>query len=323
MELPAALRRAIDLMLEGTPLADLRQAAGALSQRYRAETRDGRYHLDAEGAVRAYLAARMPATFGAVRAGLDAVAQAAPDFRPSTLLDAGAGPGTVLWAAADLWPGLARATLIEGSAQVRRAGERLAQGAALPRADWLAGEITDALPHAETADLVTLSYVLDELPPAAIAPVVTRLWALTKGVLLIVEPGTPAGWRRILLARDTLIANAAAILAPCPHDAACPLAAPDWCHFAQRVARSRMHRLAKGGDVAWEDEKFIYVAAARTSAAASWSRVLAPPRQASGMVGLKLCRPDGTVESRLATRREGQVFKAARKVQWGDAADLP
>ena len=34
------------------------------------------------------------------------------------------------------------------------------------------------------------------------------------------------------------------ILAPCPHARPCPLAAPDWCHFSARVARSRLHREA-------------------------------------------------------------------------------
>ena len=129
---------------------------------------------------------------------------------------------------------------------------------------------------------MTLSYVLDELAPDAIGPLVDRLWALTAGLLLVVEPGTPAGWSRILAARDRLIAAGAHILAPCPHQEPCPLAAPDWCHFSRRVARSRLHRLTKGADVPWEDEKFIYLAASRTAcsqpARPAFSRRPAPAR---------------------------------------------
>jgi ribosomal protein RSM22 (predicted rRNA methylase) len=106
--------------------------------------------------------------------------------------------------------------------------------------------------------------VLNELAPAARESVLQRLWDATADTLVIVEPGTPAGWERILAARRQLIEAGAHVLAPCPHAFACPLQAPDWCHFAERVARSRLHRLAKGADVPWEDEKFSYVAVSRS-----------------------------------------------------------
>ena len=105
----------------------------------------------------------------------------------------------------------------------------------------------------------------------------------------------------------------------CPHALACPLALPDWCHFARRVARSRTHRLAKGADVPWEDEKFIYITAARTPAEAVQARVIAPPRGASGRVSLELCRSDGTAAELVASRRDGDAFRAVRRADWGDA----
>lgn len=322
MELPAVLRQAIDQMLDGVPLGALQQAAAILSQRYRSEMRDGRFHLAEEQAVQAYLAARMPATYAAIRASMEAVAEALPAFEPASLLDAGAGPGSALWAAADCWPGLQRAVLVEASQKVLDAGQRLASGATLPDAEWRIGNLLTGLGDTDRADLVTLSYVLDELAPATIAPLIERLWALANGLLLIVEPGTPAGWKRILEVRSTLIASGAHILAPCAHEARCPLIEPDWCHFSQRVARSKLHRLTKNADVPWEDEKFIYVAASRAPAPVQQARVLAPPRASSGKVELKLCCPDGTARSRLVTRREGSAYKIARKLDWGDTAPL-
>lgn len=319
MELPSQLRQAVDRFLEGTPLDRLRAASERLSLRYRSETRDGRQHLDDASAVRAYLAARLPATFAAVRASMANVAQAAPDFAPKSLLDIGAGPGTVLWAAADCWEGIGKATMVEASDAVRSAGRALAADAALPAADWLAGDATRSLPDVEAADLVTLSYVLDELQPGAIGPVVDRLWALTAGVLLIVEPGTPAGWSRIIAVRDRLIAAGAYILAPCPHEKPCPLAAPDWCHFSRRVARTRLHRLTKGADVPWEDEKFIYLAASRKPADTGAARILAPPHAGKGRIGLKLCLPDGSASENLFSKREGELFKRVRRLDWGDS----
>jgi len=207
--------------------------------------------------------------------------------------------------------------LLEASAPVRAAGQALA--AALPvRCDWLSGDATLFPGNAKPADLVTLCYVLDELPPPALPRLFERLWALTAGTLLVVEPGTPAGWRRILDLRAHLIAAGANIHAPCPHHAPCPLTAPDWCHFSRRVARSRLHRLAKDAEVSWEDEKFIYLAASRQLATAREPRVLAPPKAGSSKVTRKLCQPDGSAAERMLTKRDGAAFKAARRADWGD-----
>jgi ribosomal protein RSM22 (predicted rRNA methylase) len=318
MELPPALRLAVDRFLEGTPLEQLRAASERLSGRYRSETRDGRLHLDDALAVKAYLAARLPATYAAIRASMSYVTEAAPDFAPTSLIDIGAGPGSVLWAAADCWDGIEKATMVEASEAVRSVGRSLAAEATLPAAEWLAGDATKPLPAVEAADLVTLSYVLDELAPTAIGPLVDRLWALTSGVLLIIEPGTPAGWSRILAVRGRLIEAGANVLAPCPHQKPCPLLAPDWCHFSRRVARSRLHRLTKGADVPWEDEKFIYLAASRMPAPDRAARILAPLHGGKGRIGLKLCLADGEARDDIVSKRDGELFRRVRRLDWGD-----
>ncbi|ANT50812.1 small ribosomal subunit Rsm22 family protein [Mesorhizobium amorphae] len=319
MELPALLRQGVERLLDKVPLPVLKQAARTLSDRYRTELRDGRLHMAEDLAVRAYLATRLPATYAAVRASLDALAEAQPGFAPKTLLDVGAGPGTVLWATADLWPDLEAAVLLEASAAVRKVGETLAADAITAKTSWIAGDATIDLAGLRPADLVSCAYVLDEITPASLPKLVDRLWQLTADTLLIVEPGTSAGWQRILAVRRQLIEAGAHILAPCPHEVPCPLAQPDWCHFSRRVARSRLHRLAKDADVPWEDEKFIYVAASREPAPSRAARVIAPPRSGSGKVLLKLCEPDGSAGEKLFTKRDGDAFKAARRLDWGDA----
>jgi len=318
VELPAPLRQAVDRILERISLLELKQAAKTLSDRYRAELRDGRLHMAQDMAVRAYLATRLPATYAAVRASLDALSAARPEFAPKTLLDVGAGPGTVLWATNDLWPDLEQAVLLEASAEVRKVGETLAADAITARTVWRTGDVTIDLADLQSADLVTCAYVLDEIVPASLPKMVDRLWQLTTDTLLIVEPGTPAGWQRILAVRAQLIAAGAHVLAPCPHEVTCPLTAPDWCHFSRRVARSRLHRLAKDAEVPWEDEKFIFVAASRQPAASHAARVIAPPKSGSGKVLLKLCREDGTATEQLFTKRDGADFKLARRLDWGD-----
>lgn len=318
MELPLRLRQAVDGALQGVAISELAAASKALSHRYRNEVRDGRLHISDGKLALAYIATRMPATYAAIHASLAALAERQPDFAPRTALDVGAGPGTVMWAASDVWPDLQSATLLEASPAIRAVGEKLAAASGLAHVDWRNADVTRDAERLAPSDLVTLAYVLDELSPEQRDKLVDRLWSLTSGALVIVEPGTTAGWRRILDARARLIAEGAHILAPCPHQSACPIVEPDWCHFAARVARSRVHRLAKEADVPWEDEKYIYLAASRTPAAPAPARVLSPPESATGRVRLKLCRPDGAAESRLVTRREGDAFKQARRVDWGD-----
>jgi ribosomal protein RSM22 (predicted rRNA methylase) len=171
------------------------------------------------------------------------------------------------------------------------------------------------------ADLVLASYALAEIPPAAQSQVVASLWAATGGLLAIVEPGTPAGYARLLAARDALIAADAAILAPCPHHRACPLTAPDWCHFSVRLPRSRDHKLAKGAQVPFEDEKFAYLLAARPGVAAQarTPRILARPKLGKPGIELKLCTEAGTLERRFIPRRDKAAHAVARRLDWGDA----
>jgi ribosomal protein RSM22 (predicted rRNA methylase) len=319
MEMPLPLRRAIDRALNGVALADLAVSAAELSQRYRGQRRDGRFYVVSDRDALAYLAVRLPATYAAVRASLAAIADVRPDFAPQTALDVGAGPGTAVWAAADCWPALADALLIEASPIFRACGEQLAADALRPQITWrLADVAADAIDCAPR-DLVTAAYVLNELAPDVQRKVLRQLWRATADMLVVVEPGTPAGWQRVLAARNQLIADGACVIAPCPHADTCPLQPPDWCHFAARVARSRAHRQAKGAEVPWEDEKFSYVAVSRQPAPAAAARVIARPRKASGRVTLKLCRPDGAAGDQLFSRRDGAPFKRAWRSDWGSS----
>ena len=317
MELPPALQAAVTAVLDGVPLADLTSAAETLSLRYRGEVRDGQAHLAQDMAAKAYLATRLPATYAAILAVCDAVARSAPAIAPRSHLDFGAGPGTAMWAALHVWPGIEATELVETSRAIRNLGESLAQAGALS-ARWN----SRGLKTAQAADIVTAGYVINEIDLAHRPGVIADLWTLTRAVLIIVEPGTTAGWRRILAVRDQVLRLGGHILAPCPHAKACPLVEPDWCHFYARVARSRLHRQAKGATVGWEDEKFHYLALSREPFATSWPRILSPPKVAKGNIQFKLCRSDGAVALRTVSKREGDLWRTARRLDWGDSGPV-
>ncbi len=147
------------------------------------------------------------------------------------------------------------------------------------------------------------------------------MWEKTRDTLLIVEPGTPAGYARIIALRQQLISAGAHVAAPCPHDGRCPLATPDWCHFTQRLRRSRAHKQVKGAELPFEDEKFCYVALTRAPVAPRPARVLAPPVVTKAEVTTKLCTPDG-LAFMTTPRRNKAAYNGARKRRWGDAAGI-
>jgi ribosomal protein RSM22 (predicted rRNA methylase) len=317
MDLPASLRGAIDEALSGISAKDLARASERLTHRYRGEVNDGTAHLSDDMAARAYLAARMPATYAAIRAAMSHTAEGLPQFEPRTLLDIGAGPGTAMWAAKDCWPAVDDAVLIEGSSAIRKWGESFSSLTGISTIAWRAGDITSSLAIEQPRDLVTLAYVLCELPDSTRAALIDRLWSLTASLLLIVEPGTPSGWQRILEARQSLITLGAHVAAPCPHHLRCPLSTPDWCHFAERLPRTRIHRLVKQADVPWEDEKYIYLSAARGPVDQSCARIIAQPRSSKARLDLKLCKSDGTSAHLFVTRRD-PAYKTARRRDWGE-----
>ena len=320
-DLPPQLRLAADRLMEGVSRKDMAERAGAISARYRAGGGSAAV-VAGQADATAYVLTRLPATYAACGRVFEELTLRAPGFAPASLLDAGAGPGGAGWAALETWPQLVRASLLDSNRAFLDIAATLAADAPTPLKDAERIRADLTAPGAwPSADLVVASYALAEIPEAKQAATIAALWASALGVLAIVEPGTPAGWRRILAARATLIEAGAAILAPCPHQAPCPLAAPDWCHFSQRLARSRDHRLAKGAETPFEDETFIYLLAARPGvvAEAATPRVLAPPRAGKPGIELKLCTPQGASELAFAAKRDKAAYAIARRLDWGDA----
>jgi ribosomal protein RSM22 (predicted rRNA methylase) len=122
----------------------------------------------------------------------------------------------------------------------------------------------------------------------------------------------------MLKARAQLTAQGAQVVAPCPHDKACPLVQPDWCHFTQRLQRSRAHKQLKSAELPYEDERFIYVALSRAPVLPRPSRVLAQPLTTKVAITAKLCTKDGVVAA-AAPRRDKAAYARFRKLDWGDA----
>jgi ribosomal protein RSM22 (predicted rRNA methylase) len=315
--LPPELKAALDARLQGLSRHKAAARAAAISKTYRDGGGSGTIRTEPDAL--AYALARMPATYAAITASLNALREIRPGFAPESLLDVGAGPGTASWAAAEAFASLKTLTLIDANEALRALALDLERGSTrLSELTYKKGEARAALSEAGPADLVIASYMIGELADSERRPLAEAMWARTRDTLVIVEPGTPAGYARVIAAREQLIGRGAHVAAPCPHEKNCPLVSPDWCHFSQRLPRSQAHKQIKGAELAFEDEKFSYVVLSRAPVATRPARVLAQPVVTKVEVTAKLCTEDGLAIARVP-RRDKTAYARARRWRWGDA----
>lgn len=257
-----------------------------------------------EDEIEAYLIARMPATLAAVSHVLAEVGKRI--IHPiQSMLDLGAGPGTGVLAAREVFPEIEQCTLVERNEGMIKRG--------VVEGQWVRADLQIYLPQPH--DLVLFAYSFGEI--SLQIEVLKRAWDAA-AVLVIVEPGTPRGFENILKARNQLIEWGGNLIAPCPHMVACPMKGGDWCHFSVRLERTREHRQLKGGALGWEDEKFSYVAFAKEPVERAQGRILRHPQKQTGSVVLQLCTEEGLLEKTIS-KKQGPLYKEARKAKWGDS----
>lgn len=318
MSLPIEIQSALDCELESCDHAELIRAARDLSDSYRNSSLSPARAFASKTSRLAYLLTRAPATFASVESAFSKIKSLNPDISISSVLDIGAGPGSASWAAMEAFPEITRLTLIERDREMSAFATRLhAASASKASIEPVTGAV-EAIKTFEPHDLVIFSYSLGELQEGARKAIIDSAWKAVRVLLVIVESGSTQGFSCILSARTQLLGMGAHIVAPCPHANDCPMAAPDWCHFAARVQRSRLHREAKGGALAYEDEKFSFVAVSREPLVASSARILRRPLARKGHIRLDLCTETG-LERVTVSKKTHEEFRMARHAEWGDS----
>src|ERR1700694_5163531 len=127
-DLPAELKAALDARLQGLSRNDAAERATLISQTYRDGGGSGA--IKSETDALAYALVRMPATYAALTASLNARRAIRPEFAPASLLDVGAGPGTATWAATEAFSSLTHFTLLDANGALRALALALCRGSA-------------------------------------------------------------------------------------------------------------------------------------------------------------------------------------------------
>lgn len=297
-----------------------------------------------------YVAHRYPATFAANFRVLHELARRAPDFRPSSVMDYGAGPSPGLAAAQEIWPGaFDRAVAVEPSEHMTHLGKYLVADLRLPEVQWRRC-LYDA--STEQFDLIVASYVQMEVrgQPSRDA-LVKQLWGRLSpgGVLVVIEPGTPTGFRFMHHTREMLISRVGPehfhFVAPCPHEGMCPVALTgrDWCHFAQRVRRTPHRFYCKGATKRFlEEEKFSYLCVRKAPGPRTryrseeeaptaheksyfWPRVIFPVIKAQQHTLVDVCSAPQNFERLTVSKSKPHSFgyRFSRRAMWGDLYRFP
>src|ERR1700674_3132804 len=150
--LPHELQLAIEHETSKVDRRLLAQASAQLTRQYQAA--DFASPVITTSAQRAaYLAVRLPATYAAWWRVFSEVRRLAPETAIGSLLDLGAGPGTALFAAAEVFPAIQQATLMESDAALIHLGRSMVAQSVLPAvrgASWLRHDLRSGLsrsPH--------------------------------------------------------------------------------------------------------------------------------------------------------------------------------
>lgn len=320
------LQAAVEQELSSVNLSALKNAAEELTKRYKEpDQRTYLRFIDKDAHRKAYIAYRMPATFSVVNKVLAEMKTHLPETYFNSLLDLGSGPGTALFAALSIFREIELVTAIEEDSFLIALAKRLRDRCDLLKLyqiAWKENDISCQIQY-DPHDLVIISYAIGEMKnDESEKNLISSAWSAASKALVLIEPGTPRGFECIRRARERLIRAGAKIAAPCPHENQCPMKDGNWCHFSARLERSSMHRKIKDGSLGYEDEKFSYVIATKEPLQTSLcSRILRHPKKHSGHIEFCLCSPEG-LENKTISKRQGALYKKARKLEWGDQLSL-
>ncbi len=314
MDIPEGLKDSINKLLSENKSSNIIENAQIISSRYRKNDGKGKRLLTNELEAVSYVISRMPATYAAVYSVFKQIL-VNYDEKITSLLDVGAGTGAGTWAVNEI-ENMSQITCLEREKSMSNIGKKLMKNTVLDNVQWKSYDILqDEI--VEKADIVLTSYMINELPEQEREKAVLKLWQATDKLMVVIEPGTPEGFKNILNIRNLIKEQGGYIVAPCCCNGECPIKENDWCAFYARVARSSIHRQAKGGNLGYEDEKFSYIAFSKTPVEITGERILRHPQINSGFVKVKLCTADG-IQEKTYSKKDGEIYKKIKKLDAGE-----
>ncbi|MBO7219136.1 MAG: methyltransferase domain-containing protein [Clostridia bacterium] len=316
------LKDKIDTLLSSTKLASLKKDFSLISSTYRKQNIGSNIVVKNDAEVYAYLSTRMCATTTIVFDVLNRI-DSVVDFDINTALDIGSGTGAALWAMDNLFPSASVTALELQNCMVKYSkilSESLSLDVSYVEGNILSKTTCDKLP---SVDLVIESFMLNELSDSDRLKAVDTICDKTNDYVVLIEPGTPKSYERMMKIRDYVLSKGFSLILPCPHSNPCPLN-NDYCNFSVRVERSSVERQVKGGTLSFEDEKYFYLDFRKNSNTnlTTKSIVIRHPVYRKNCVDIKLCDKANGIVTKTITKSDKSNYKYVKKLSHGDIVDI-
>lgn len=323
--LPVKVEQAIMDILAQQDSDDWVQHAITLHEQYLSRTSGfGRVTLRSVHDVLAYLALRAPATYAQIYSSLTQIQELLPSWQPTKILDLGTGPGTGSWAAKAIWSSIAESISVDEHKEFLRVGKQIENNANLDMdMHWLQADLQKGLPEQlETYDIIIIANVLNELNPKAADKLIGQAFDLCQGILVIIEPGTPAG-SSIIENASRKLSKAGNLLAPYIQNTF--ISKTDYyIHFSQRFIRPEFQRRIRqhmrdtslmASD--WEDTKYAYTIISKLNPEViPWGRCIGQVHIQKGFLEVPILTKDGIQKVKVMKRNYDQ-YTFAKDLKWG------
>lgn len=242
----------------------------------------------------------------------------------ATLLDWGCGSGVAGRRVVDFFgPGNFARLLVHDHSQLAMDYAEHQARRAFPGLD--AGRADYRFLQEGSIDLLVVSHVLNELHDVARAELASLL-ARARAVLWV-EPGTHEVSRNLVTWRAQWLASGGRVVAPCTHQAACGLLAPEnerhWCHHfasppAQIFSDSNWVKFGQRAGIDLRSLPYSFLGLDRLPSSApdaGDSRILGDPRVYKGYAKIFSCSAAGVEELTLQQRADKALFKSLKRAR--------
>ena len=293
-----------------------------ISNKYRKENINSNTVVSKDGEVLSYISSRMGETSAIIDAVFEKLSKVASfENSVNTVLDMGSGTGSTLWAL-DNYVKNAKVFAVEREKAMIKYSKILS-GDLSSNVTYIDEDVlSQAVKKLENVDMVVEAFMLNEMADSDRLKALEIMCDKTNKFLVLIEPGTPKSYERMMELRSFALEKGLNLILPCPHSEKCGLS-DDYCNFSVRVSRTKTSRQVKGGTLNYEDEKYFYLVFAKESLEKTYnSTVLRRPVYRKGCVDLKLCRQDSTIKSITITKSNKDNYKKAKDYSHGDNINL-
>lgn len=320
-------REIIESLARGLNISDIKESFNKINNAYRGKkTLSSDLEIRSDKDAKAYALYRMPATYEVIKETLFRLKEQDESFIPKSILDIGSGTGASILAFDEFFEENMEITLVEempAMIEISKYLQNLILESSKIRINNIKGNFLKYNFNPNIYfDLIISSYMVNELNEKELELFIEKINKLEYKYLILIVPGTPEHFRKLDKLRSLFLEKGLNIVAPCCFTGPCNVKDNNWCHFYKRIERTRLMKQIKGGELAYEDEKFSYLILSKEhfhKKKESKNRILRHPQQRKGLISFQLCSKEGIKEEIFTKSKNPSNFKELKDKIWGDS----